>query len=132
MVVLIHRDDVAHHTIICRMPSCAAHPASHDNRQVRCGPHPATAAIGMTEITDTLVVVVSEETGQMSAVRNGEIFHNLSAKELRKKINDYLYEEREDEEFVLDQAKAEEKAFVEKKEKEKAKHSADQSVTTEE
>lgn len=90
------------------------------------------AAIGMTEITDTLVVVVSEETGQMSAVRNGEIFHNLSAKELRKKINDYLYEEREDEEFVLDQAKAEEKAFVEKKEKEKAKHSADQSVTTEE
>ena len=88
------------------------------------------AAIGMTEITDTLVVVVSEETGQMSAVRNGEIYHNLSAKELRKKINDYLYEESGDEEFVLDQAKAEEKAFVEKKEKEKAKQSADQSVTT--
>jgi diadenylate cyclase len=90
------------------------------------------AAIGMTEITDTLVVVVSEETGQMSAVRNGEIYHNLSAKELRKKINDYLYEESGDEEFVLDQAKAEKKAFVEKKEKEKArpKQSADQSVTT--
>lgn len=99
------------------------------------------AAIGMTEITDTLVLVVSEETGQMSVVRNGEIFHNLPAKELRKKINEYLYEEREDEEFVLDQAKAEEKAFVEKKEKEKEKDkekdkkdksrkTADQSMTT--
>lgn len=94
------------------------------------------AAIGMTEITDTLVVVVSEETGQMSAVRNGEISHNLPAKELRKKINEYLYEERDDEEFVIDQAKAEEKAYVEKKEKEKvkekAKQSADQSMTTQE
>jgi hypothetical protein len=65
----------------------------------------------------------------MSAARNGEVYHNLPAKELRKKINEYLYEEREEEEFVIDQAKAEEKAFVEKKEKDKAKH-ADQSVTT--
>lgn len=51
------------------------------------------AAIGMTESTDTLVLVVSEETGQMSVVRNGNIFHNLSIKEIRAKINDYLYED---------------------------------------
>src|SRR5690606_20954092 len=52
------------------------------------------AAIGMTEVTDTLVLVVSEETGQMSIVRNGTIFHNLSSQELRKKINEYLYEDQ--------------------------------------
>ena len=51
------------------------------------------AAIGMTEVTDTLVLVVSEETGQMSIVRNGTIFHNLSSQELRKKVNEYLYED---------------------------------------
>ncbi|MTI31859.1 diadenylate cyclase CdaA [Xanthovirga aplysinae] len=54
------------------------------------------AAIGMTEVTDTLVLVVSEETGQMSAVRNGDIMHNLSAPELRTKINEYMFEELEE------------------------------------
>ena len=96
------------------------------------------AAIGMTEVTDTLVVVVSEETGQMSAVENGEIYRNLSAKELRQRINNYLYEDRDDEEFVIDQAKAEEDAFIQKKEektkkekKQKTAASADESVGTE-
>ncbi|MGB5931118.1 MAG: diadenylate cyclase CdaA [Cyclobacteriaceae bacterium] len=52
------------------------------------------AAIGMSEVTDTLVLVVSEETGQMSIVRDGKLYHNLSAPELRKMINEYRYEER--------------------------------------
>lgn len=51
------------------------------------------AAIGMSEVTDSLIIVVSEETGQLSAVKNGKIYHNLSTLELRKKINEYLYEE---------------------------------------
>ncbi|WP_258101227.1 diadenylate cyclase CdaA [Marinoscillum pacificum] len=51
------------------------------------------AALGMSENTDTLVIVVSEETGQLSTMRNGEITHNLSTQELRKAINEYLYEE---------------------------------------
>lgn len=50
------------------------------------------AAIGMSEATDTLILVVSEETGQMSIARNGQLIHNMSGQELRKKINDYLYE----------------------------------------
>jgi uncharacterized protein (TIGR00159 family) len=97
------------------------------------------AAIGMTEVTDTLVVVVSEETGQMSVVENGRIYRNLSAKELRQRINNYLYEERE-EEPTVDQAKSEEDAFIQKKEQskkgkqEKPKKartaSADESVST--
>ena len=64
------------------------------------------AAIGMSEVTDTLIVVVSEETGKISAVRNGFIYHNLSPLELRKKINAYLYEEDEEEEQVKPPKKA--------------------------
>ncbi len=75
------------------------------------------AAIGMTEITDTLVLVVSEETGQMSVVLDGEIYRNLSAKELRQRINQYLTEEREQEDFIINQARAEEEAIIQKKEK---------------
>ncbi len=48
------------------------------------------AAIGMSEATDTLVLIISEETGQLSLARNGRIMHNLSTSELRDKINEYL------------------------------------------
>jgi uncharacterized protein (TIGR00159 family) len=51
------------------------------------------AAIGMSETTDTLVLVVSEESGQISVVRKGTIYHNLSIQEIRKIINDYFEEE---------------------------------------
>ncbi len=53
------------------------------------------AALGMSEATDSLVLVVSEETGQMSLARNGKIKHNLSAQELRSAINNYLYEDKQ-------------------------------------
>jgi diadenylate cyclase len=42
------------------------------------------AAIGMSEHTDALVVVVSEETGQISVVQTGQIKGNISANELRQ------------------------------------------------
>ncbi|HLF34867.1 MAG TPA: diadenylate cyclase CdaA [Cyclobacteriaceae bacterium] len=51
------------------------------------------AGIGMSEATDTLVVVVSEETGQISIARNGIIDHNLSSSDVRKRIIDYIEEE---------------------------------------
>lgn len=50
------------------------------------------AAIGMTEATDTLVLSVSEETGQLSIARNGKIYGNLSAQEIRARINEYLFD----------------------------------------
>ncbi|HNP18131.1 MAG TPA: diadenylate cyclase CdaA [Fulvivirga sp.] len=52
------------------------------------------AAMGMSEITDTAVLVVSEETGQLSLTRNGRLYSNLSPQELRKKINEYLTEKQ--------------------------------------
>lgn len=48
------------------------------------------AAIGITEITNVLVVVVSEETGQISIVHRGKINPNLSAPEIRDAINKYF------------------------------------------
>jgi uncharacterized protein (TIGR00159 family) len=48
------------------------------------------AAIGMSEATDTLVLVISEETGQVSLAKNGKILHNLSFQEVREFINEYL------------------------------------------
>jgi hypothetical protein len=46
----------------------------------------------MSEVTDTMIIVVSEETGQISIARNGYIWHNLSALEVRRKVNEYLFE----------------------------------------
>ena len=65
------------------------------------------AAVGMSEATDTLVLVVSEETGEMSLARNGQLVHNLSPQELRKRVNEYLYEDQIKE--TVDQKASEER-----------------------
>lgn len=54
------------------------------------------AAMGMSEVTDTIVLIVSEETGQFSLARNGKLDYNLSTQELRKGINEYLTNERQE------------------------------------
>jgi DNA integrity scanning protein DisA with diadenylate cyclase activity len=41
------------------------------------------AALGITEITDAIVVVVSEETGRISYVENGKIENNISPDRLK-------------------------------------------------
>ena len=48
------------------------------------------AGIGMSEATDALILVVSEETGQISMMKYGKVLHNLSFQEIREIINDYL------------------------------------------
>jgi diadenylate cyclase len=66
------------------------------------------AAIGMSEVTDVFIIVVSEETGQITTVRNGEISSNQSTKELRSAINQYLLDERIEPSSVLEKVKKEE------------------------
>jgi diadenylate cyclase len=44
------------------------------------------AALGLTEETDAIVLVISEETGRMSLVRGGEIIEDLDAANLRRAL----------------------------------------------
>jgi len=53
------------------------------------------AAVGLTEETDAVVVVVSEETGEISVVRNGAIDPNMDAPKLRKVISDLFIRQKQ-------------------------------------
>lgn len=53
------------------------------------------AALGMSETTESLVLIVSEETGQINMAINGKLISNLSYIEIRQNINRYLFEESE-------------------------------------
>lgn len=44
------------------------------------------AAIGISEVSDAVVVIVSEETGKISLVTNGKIIRNIAADTLRKEL----------------------------------------------
>jgi hypothetical protein len=44
------------------------------------------AAIGISEQTDAIVIVISEETGSVSLVMRGRIERNLTEEQLRRRI----------------------------------------------
>ena len=54
------------------------------------------AAVGITEETDAVVVVVSEETASISLVMGGEIVQGLDAPELRGSLTKVLGSDRRD------------------------------------
>ncbi len=62
------------------------------------------AAIGITELTDCVVVVVSEETGEISIARDGKLYYNLSPLEMRAKLNLYLFGTEEDIETEVEES----------------------------
>ena len=49
------------------------------------------AAVGITQESDALTVIVSEETGHISICSNGEVAKNLSEDEFREKIERVLF-----------------------------------------
>ena len=51
------------------------------------------SAIGMSENTDTLILVVSEETGRLILARNGKYVKGLKLKHVEQKILEYLHHE---------------------------------------
>jgi diadenylate cyclase len=53
------------------------------------------AAVGLTEESDAVVVVVSEETGEISLVVNGAIENNADAPALRKSLSDMFVRKKE-------------------------------------
>lgn len=52
------------------------------------------SALGLTETTDSIVLIVSEETGNLSLAHEGIVEHNLKPSEIRIKLNDYLFEDK--------------------------------------
>ena len=48
------------------------------------------AAVGLTEQTDAFVVVVSEETGDISVSRDGALISNITPEELRTYLTSAL------------------------------------------
>lgn len=47
------------------------------------------AAIGLTEISDAVVLVVSEETGVVSVARNGRLDRDVDLEDLRERLKDF-------------------------------------------
>ncbi len=52
------------------------------------------AALGMSEVTDSVIVIVSEETGNISVAHQNELFPGLTPQELQKKLNELLISRR--------------------------------------
>lgn len=48
------------------------------------------AGVGISEVTDSLTIIVSEETGKISAAYEGKLERNLSAEELKTKMRQIL------------------------------------------
>lgn len=48
------------------------------------------SALGLSELTDAVVLVISEETGQMSIAHDGILEHNLNTNDLREKLSAML------------------------------------------
>lgn len=51
------------------------------------------AALGISEMTDVLVLVVSEQTGQISIIQNGEISEDLPLTVIRQRLSQYVLDE---------------------------------------
>ena len=47
------------------------------------------AVIGISEVTDSMTIIVSEETGKVSVAVGGELIHDIDADSLRNKL-EYL------------------------------------------
>jgi len=54
------------------------------------------AGVGISEVTDSLTIIVSEETGHVSVAYEGQLYRNLEAEGLRQKL--LLIQDKPDEE----------------------------------
>ena len=53
------------------------------------------AALGISEVSDSISIIVSEETGRISLAIEGELYYNLTLDELKLRILEELRPKRE-------------------------------------
>lgn len=63
------------------------------------------AAIGLSEVTDAIIVVVSEETGKISIARDGSLTRNLSDESLKRALMRVMTTEEEKRNDKIDKIK---------------------------
>lgn len=81
-----------------RIVVCSAYLPSSDNMQIpkRYGTR-HRAAIGMSEVSDAVTVVVSEETGEVSLTTNNVFYDNVSQEEYRNILRRELIQDKKSE-----------------------------------
>lgn len=55
------------------------------------------AAVGISEVTDALTIVISEETGEVSITKNNELLRNMDQNDYLKFLNNELIKDQEPE-----------------------------------
>ena len=71
------------------------------------------AAVGITEETDCIALIVSEETGRMSIAIKGELYYNLTIDDVRMMLVDELRPKKESLEDDYDEEFEEEEEIYE-------------------
>lgn len=72
------------------------------------------AAIGMSEVSDSIVIVVSEETGRVSCAVGGKLERGISQDELREKLQQVQNKTEDSKKFKLKKGKASNERQVKK------------------
>lgn len=76
------------------------------------------AGLGISEKSDAIAVVISEETGQISIFDDGKPFMNIPQQNLKATLVEHLFREKEEEEIVINE-ELENEDKIEKNNKEK-------------